>query len=93
MNRYAKHTEDNSKPVSAKVHELRKRKLDAVDGDSAIYRAFGEKAIQTMHRLLELLIRLRAEGKQVVGYRAFGKAATLLNDCWSRKDWIAYTVD
>jgi len=90
---YAKHAEDSSKPVSAKVHELRKRELDAGYGDLAIYLAFGEKVIQTKHRLLELLIRLRGEGKQVVGYGAPGKAATLLNYCGIREDLIAYTVD
>ena len=44
-------------------------------------------------RLLDLLIRLRREGKQVVGYGAPGKGNTLLNYCGIRTDLIDYTVD
>ena len=44
-------------------------------------------------RLLELLIRLRAEGKRVAGYGAPGKGNTLLNYCGIRTDLLDYTVD
>lgn len=90
---YARHTEDSSKPVSSRVHELRQRELDMGYGDLAVYRAFGEKVVQTKHKLLELLIRLRREGKQIAGYGAPGKASTLLNYCGIREDLISYTVD
>jgi hypothetical protein len=90
---YSRHVDDASKPVSPKVHELRQRELDMGYGDLAVYHAFGEKVIQTKHKLLELLIQLRREGKQVVGYGAPGKAATLLNYCGIREDLISYTVD
>lgn len=93
MRIYARHTEDSSKPVSSRVHELRQRELDMGYGDLAVYRAFGEKVVQTKHKLLELLIRLRREGKQIAGYGAPGKASTLLNYCGIREDLISYTVD
>ncbi|MBX3422416.1 MAG: methyltransferase domain-containing protein [Pirellulaceae bacterium] len=90
---YARHAEDDSKPVSQHVTDLRRRELEMGYGDLAVYREFGEKVIQTKHKLLDLLIRLRREGKQVAGYGAPGKAATLLNYCGIREDLIAYTVD
>lgn len=90
---YSRHVEDTSKPVVPRVTELRQRELDMGYGDLEVYRAFGEKVIQTKHKLLELLIRLRREGKQIAGYGAPGKAATLLNYCGIREDLIAYTVD
>ncbi|TMQ55305.1 MAG: SAM-dependent methyltransferase, partial [Candidatus Eisenbacteria bacterium] len=44
-------------------------------------------------RILALLIRLKAEGKRVVGYGAPGKGNTLLNYCGIRLDFLDYTVD
>lgn len=90
---YARHSDDDSKPVSDRVHQLRQQELDKGYGDLEVYRAFGEKVIQTKHKLLELLIRLRREGKHVAGYGAPGKSSTLLNYCGIREDLIAYTVD
>jgi len=49
--------------------------------------------VETKWRLLELLIGLRREGKQVVGYGAPGKGNTLLNYCGIRTDLLDYTVD
>jgi C-methyltransferase C-terminal domain len=43
--------------------------------------------------LLELLIALRRDGKQIVGYGAPGKGNTLLNYCGIRTDLLEYTVD
>ena len=48
---------------------------------------------ESKRALLELLVRLRREGKQVVGYGAPGKGNTLLNYCGIRTDLIEYTVD
>ena len=40
-----------------------------------------------------MLIGLRRDGKQVVGYGAPGKGNTLLNYCGIRTDLLDYTVD
>ena len=48
---------------------------------------------ESKRALLDLLIRLRREGKQVVGYGAPGKGNTLLNYCGIRTDLLDYTVD
>jgi hypothetical protein len=48
---------------------------------------------ESKRALLELLIRLRREGKRVAGYGAPGKGNTLLNYCGIRTDLIDYTVD
>jgi len=62
---------------------------DSVDG----YRDFGRRVAETKWSLLELLIGLRRDGKQVVGYGAPGKGNTLLNYCGIRTDLLEYTVD
>ena len=48
---------------------------------------------ESKRALLELLIELRRDGKQVVGYGAPGKGNTLLNFCGIRTDFLDYTVD
>jgi SAM-dependent methyltransferase len=59
----------------------------------ARYAQFAEDVKESKRALLELLFRLRREGKQVVGYGAPGKANTLLNYCGIRTDLLDYTVD
>jgi len=57
------------------------------------YARFAEDVKESKRALLELLIRLRREGKQIVGYGAPGKGNTLLNYCGIRTDLLDYTVD
>jgi SAM-dependent methyltransferase len=75
--------------VSRILGEEQAAGYDSVDG----YRDFGARVAETKWRLLELLIRLRHEGAQVVGYGAPGKGNTLLNYCGIRTDLLDYTVD
>ena len=57
------------------------------------YRQFALRVSESKRALLELLIELRRDGKQVVGYGAPGKGNTLLNFCGIRTDFLDYTVD
>jgi hypothetical protein len=57
------------------------------------YAQFAEDVKESKRALLDLLIRLRRERKQVVGYGAPGKGNTLLNYCGIRTDLLDYTVD
>ena len=59
----------------------------------ACYAAFAAGVKESKRALLELLIALRRDGKQVVGYGAPGKGNTLLNYCGIRTDLLDYTVD
>jgi SAM-dependent methyltransferase len=61
--------------------------------DPERYRRFARDVEESKRALLELLIDLRREGKQVVGYGAPGKGNTLLNYCGIRTDLLEYTVD
>ena len=47
----------------------------------------------TKHKLLELLIEAKRDGKSIVGYGAPGKGNTMLNYCGIRQDFIDFTVD
>lgn len=81
-----------SLPPSAVVN-LRKRELVGALDLMETYDSFSEQVQESKRALLELLIRLRREGKRVVGYGAQGKGNTLLNYCGIRTDFVEFTVD
>ena len=90
---YLRHREDESKPVSSAVIDLRNRELSAGLDRMETYADFAEQVCESKRALLELLIRLRREGKRVAGYGAPGKGNTLLNYCGIRTDFVEFTVD
>ena len=63
--------------------------LDRID----TYLRFAEQVRQTKRSLLQFLIRVKEEGKRVVGYGAPAKGNTLLNYCGVRTDLLDFTVD
>jgi SAM-dependent methyltransferase len=90
---YLRHIEDSSKPVTTAVVKLRERELVAGLDRMETYATFAEQVMESKRALLDLLIRLRREGKRVVGYGAPGKGNTLLNYCGIRTDFLEFTVD
>jgi len=90
---YARHAEDEEKPVGDRVRELLARELELGFERLETYAAFEERVKETKRRLLEFLIGARRAGKKVVGYGAPGKGNTLLNYCGIRTDFLDYTVD
>jgi hypothetical protein len=90
---YLRHVEDSSKPVTPAVVKLRGREITLGLERMETYANFAEQVIEAKRALLELLTRLRREGKRVAGYGAPGKGNTLLNYCGIRTDFLEFTVD
>jgi SAM-dependent methyltransferase len=90
---YARHAEDDSKPVTSAVHELRSRERSAGFERMEVYESFDERVRDVKRRLLEFLIRAKREGASIVGYGAAAKGNTLLNYCGIRRDFLDYVVD
>jgi SAM-dependent methyltransferase len=90
---YARHSDDHSKPAGKRVLELKQREENAGLGGMEYYRSFGERVRETKRNILEFLIRIKREGKSVVGYGAPAKGNTLLNYCGIQSDFIEYAVD
>jgi hypothetical protein len=90
---YARPTADTSRPVGARVIELRAREEALGFRDMATYAAFEERVRETKRRILELLIAAKRAGKRIAGYGAPGKGNTLLNYCGIRTDFLEFTVD
>ena len=89
---YAQH-EGGRHEATAAVSELLAREEAEGLLTSERYARFAEDVKESKRALLDLLIGLRREGKQVVGYGAPGKGNTLLNYCGIRTDLLDYTVD
>jgi hypothetical protein len=90
---YACHSEDDSKPTSPHVNELRAREDSYGMTRLECYNTFAGQVRETKRALLEFLIEAKRKRKSIVGYGAPGKGNTLLNHCGIRTDFIDYTVD
>ena len=90
---YGRHAEDTSKPVMARVTDMRQREIDAGFTRLETYASFAEQVKETKRKVLEFLIKAKRDKKTIAGYGAPGKGNTLLNYCGIRTDFIDYTVD
>lgn len=90
---YARHSDDTTKPVHARVAAMKERERSAGHFDLDYYFNFGERVKESKRALLEFLIAAKRAGKRVAAYGAPGKGNTLLNYCGIRTDFIDYTVD
>lgn len=90
---FAQHRVDGGRAISKRVRDLRKREIDAGYADLGGYFGFGECAVRTKDKLIELLENAKQTGKRVVGYGAPAKGNTLLNYCGVTRDLVEYTVD
>jgi SAM-dependent methyltransferase len=90
---FAAHIEDQSKPLSPRVAELKAREMSEGYGNIDHYLTFHQKIQSVKRNLLQLLIGIKNEGKKIVGYGAPAKGNTLLNYCGIRTDFLDYTVD
>jgi len=90
---YARHKEDNTKPISDSVYGLKQQEIDDGYADINHYLAFDDKVKAIKRDILSFLIQAKEEGKTIVGYGAPAKGNTLLNYCGIKTDFIDYTVD
>jgi SAM-dependent methyltransferase len=89
---YAQHA-GGPHPISEAAPELLAREEEEGLRSPKRYARFAEEVKESKRALLELLIGLRRDGRQVVGYGAPGKGNTLLNYCGVGTDLLDYTVD
>jgi SAM-dependent methyltransferase len=90
---YARHADESARVLTPRLLALRARELKAGVNTLAYYASFEEQVRETKRKLLDLLVRIKHEGKRVVGYGAPGKGNTLLNYCGIRTDFVDFTVD
>jgi SAM-dependent methyltransferase len=90
---YGRHAEDDARPATARVRDLRQREID--DGFQTLerYLGFEEQVKATKRKLLAFLIDAKQRGKRIAAYGAPGKGNTLLNYCGIRSDFVDFAVD
>lgn len=90
---YACHKENANFVPTDRVALLLARELEAGLGKLNTYTDFAKRVHKTKRALLQFLIKVKNEGKSVVGYGAAAKGNTLMNYCGIRQDFLDYVVD
>ncbi len=90
---YARHEDDDSKPVTKKVAEIGEKEVGRGMLKLDYYLDFQQKADKVKYALLSFLMEQQKAGKKVVAYGAAAKGNTLLNYCGIKKDLIEFVVD
>lgn len=90
---FAKHKNDQSKPISENVIVLLKKEKDAGMLSLDYYKNFQIKIENIKNDLLEFLLQQKRTGKKVAAYGAAAKGNTLLNYCGIKNDMINFVVD
>ena len=90
---YARHDEDDSKPITSNVTALLEKEASKGMLQLDYYLGFQQKADKVKHELLSFLLEQKKCGKIVSAYGAAAKGNTLLNYCGVKKDLIEFVVD
>ena len=90
---YAKHAEDNSKPISQNVVSLLQKERKKGMDHLAYYDHFQKKALKVKLDFTDFLIQQKRAGKSVAAYGAAAKGNTLLNYCGIKNDLIGFVAD
>ena len=90
---YAKHQEDDSKPINENVAALLQKEKEKGMLEMRYYTNFQQKAFGIKQQLLQFLLDQKKAGKKVAAYGAAAKGNTLLNYCGIKNDFIDFVVD
>ncbi|MGA4685980.1 MULTISPECIES: methyltransferase domain-containing protein [Micromonospora] len=82
-----------TRPVTAAVEAMIAEERERGMLDHTTFEQFGANVKRICGDLVELLRRLRAEGKRVVGYGATAKSATVTNYCGIGPDLVEVVYD
>ncbi len=91
---FAKNKEDKTKEISGRVTDLLAREEKAQMKSMEYYNNFQERVDKIKYDVWEFLIKVKKEGRKVIGYGAAAKGNTLLNYCGVKgNDLIQFAVD
>jgi SAM-dependent methyltransferase len=90
---YARHKEDESKPVSANVKLLLEMEIEKGIATLAYYDHFQLKALMVKLEFTEFLLHQKLAGKKIAAYGAAAKGNTLLSYCGIKNDLIQFVAD
>lgn len=90
---YAKNIGKRGEHITSAVTDMMQYEKDKEFHKIEIYLKFAEKVNVTKNQLLNLLDRLKSEGKTIIGYGASGRGTTIMNYCGIDGKYLDYIVD
>jgi len=90
---YAQFKGKGTNPIAVAVLEMQQREELKGYNEAATFVGFGRKVNATRVQLMELLNRLKKEGKMMIGYGASGRGTTMMNYCGIDGQYLDYVVD
>ncbi|WP_232203005.1 MULTISPECIES: class I SAM-dependent methyltransferase [Nitrosopumilus] len=90
---FIKHENNINFEISDNVEKQISKEIKFGIAEISKYPQFQKQTEQVKQNILELLIKIKKEGKSIAGYGAPAKGNTLLNYCGIGTDFIEYTVD
>ena len=93
MRYFVQHKLTGTRKVTARVKRLLAREKEQHLGSFATFRTFSSHIASTRKDLLNLLAKLKKQGKTVAGYGASGRATIIMSYCGITKDHIDYVID
>jgi|TARA_B110000037_G_C17099224_1_gene497318 SAM-dependent methyltransferase len=89
----AKKNSNRAKVISENVRLLEKEEKLKAYNKFESFKLFSKKVEDTKKELIELLKKLKKEGKTVAGYGASGRANTIIQNCEITNDLVSYMID
>lgn len=90
---YARNIGARAEPVSSSVAELREYERARGFDTVKTYLAYADRVEKTRADLMELLGRLKRDGRRIIGYGASGRATTIMAFCGIDGSHLDFVVD
>jgi methylation protein EvaC len=90
---YARNIGGRKEPVSPSVTELREYERARGFDTVKTYLTYADRVAKTRTDLMELLGRLKQEGRRIIGYGASGRATTIMAFCGIGASHLDFVVD
>jgi len=90
---YAQNIGGRNEKVADAVRQLEEDEIKKGYDKAETYLSYADKVNETRDQLLDLLNRLKSEGKTVIGYGASGRGTTIMNYCGIDTQYLDYVID
>jgi SAM-dependent methyltransferase len=90
---YARNIGQRFEKISPAVHDMIRYEENRGFDKAATYSEYAERVAETRRQLLDMLIRLKNEGKTIIGYGASGRGTVIMNYCGIDGRYLDYVVD
>ena len=90
---YARNTGKRSEEKTTALMDMIRYEEEKGFDRVEVFLDYAAKVNQTKEQLMDLLNRLKAEGKTIIGYGASGRGTTIMNYCGIDGRYLDYVVD